>query len=391
MAEPERGFETPPEVLDYFRQKSLRPAFSWLEVWGEEHAHDFTVAKVIETELLDAFQKTMAESQRNGEGLETWKKKLAPELKRLGWWGPRMISDPAGIDADQVVDFSSPRRLKTIFDSNMRSARAAGQWQRIQRGKRGLPFILYVRTVSMEPRAEHVVWVGTLLPVDDLFWRTHFPPNGWGCKCSVRSITRSEARRLGYDPKAGRPQILTRTFVNRRTGEISEVPEGIDPGWQTNPGLARARTLTDNLSRKLEEAGTEIANRQVSSFWDSPERMVLTLLPEKGLSLPAGKRPELARQLGAKGEMVSAFADSARAKLGKDREQATRKAAYDRLPTIIGEGRIIDEGREDARTLVWFDGERWWSAVVQKARTGFLRIVTFHQLTKRQARKMLGE
>ena len=38
---------------------------------------------------------------------------------------------------------------------------------------------------------------GTLLPVDDPWWQTHYPPNGWGCKCWVRQVSRREAERLG--------------------------------------------------------------------------------------------------------------------------------------------------------------------------------------------------
>ena len=51
------------------------------------------------------------------------------------------------------MNFISPGRLQTIFSANMRSARAAGQWDRIQRTKDALPYLLYVRTTSKEPRA----------------------------------------------------------------------------------------------------------------------------------------------------------------------------------------------------------------------------------------------
>lgn len=382
-------FKTPKDVTDYFDQKALKPAFSYLDVWGEEHAHNFTVAKVTETELLDSFQKSISKASKDGQGLETWKADVLKELRRLGWAEPRRVSDPTGQDDDKLVDFSSPRRLKTIFDSNMRSAQAAGQWQRIQRTKKAMPFILYVRSTSTNPRAAHLAFEGIILPVDDPFWKTHFPPNGWGCKCAVRSITAREARRLGYDPDLGGPQIVWRTKINRRTGEIIKTPEGIDPGWHTNPGLARAKGLTDRLAKRLQDAGEELATRQVRDFWLSPERKVLANLPEKGLSLPAGVRPELAEELGAKGSMVSVFADTVRTKTGKAGETASRAQAFDQLNNILDLGTIIDEGRPDARTLFGFDGVSYWSAVVQKASTGFLRVITFHQLKKRTAEKLM--
>ncbi len=237
------GFKVPPEVPRYFSERGLKPSFSWLDTWGEEHAHAFTVAKAVDVELLRVFRDSIAGAIQRGEGYEQWRQNLLPELARLGWVGKRLVADPEGQRPDKAVDFSSPRRLQLIFSANMRSARAAGQWERIQKTKAVLPYLLYVRTTSTEPRPQHLRWAGTILPADDPFWRTHFPPNGWHCKCAVRQVSKFErASKLkdeGYS--AERPQLDERTFVNRRTGEITRVPDGIDPGWGHNPGLAAER------------------------------------------------------------------------------------------------------------------------------------------------------
>lgn len=103
-----------------------------------------------------------------------------------------------------------------------------------------------------------------ILPADDPFWRTHFPPNGWGCKCTVRQITRRERERLlssASEEKfysAERPVIEMKPFVNRRTGEVTYVPDGIDPGWHTNPGMpARRRLLDEALAGRVETTAAD--------------------------------------------------------------------------------------------------------------------------------------
>ena len=249
-------FPVPPEVSAHFRNKGLRPAFSWQDVWTREHALEFTVAKAVEAELLAVFKQSIQRALDNGQSFETWRKALQPELERLGWWGKRLVSDPTGKYPDKVVDFSSPRRLETIFWANMRSARAAGQWERAQRAKFAAPYLLYVRTASREPREEHLSWVGIILPVDHPFWDTHFPPNGWGCKCSVRQITQRQADKLltepGYTSDPGDFERTT-TYVNKRTGQVTQEPVGIDPGWGVNPGRDRAAGLVDRLRRQLRE------------------------------------------------------------------------------------------------------------------------------------------
>ena len=37
----------PRQALEYIRNKKLRPAFSYKDVWNEEHATAFTVAKAM--------------------------------------------------------------------------------------------------------------------------------------------------------------------------------------------------------------------------------------------------------------------------------------------------------------------------------------------------------
>ena len=285
---PEKGFATPPEVTGYFTDKGLKPRFSWRDVWGEEHAHAFTVAKAVDAELLGAFQSSIREAIDGGWTFERWRDRAREDLTKMGWWEEREVFDPAG-GRKAKVDFSDPRRLQTIYWSNLRAARAAGQWERAQRTKRALPYLLYVQSVSVEPRPAHLSWVGTILPVDDPFWSTHFPPNGWNCKCSVRQVSRRERDRLvgttrtfeTVDAKGNRqemeveyrnaaPDDGTTTFLNNRTGRTTEIPIGIDPGWHTNPGRTRAQTLTARLDREVARADAATARRTLADWWDTP-------------------------------------------------------------------------------------------------------------------------
>lgn len=396
MAEPaaRRGFPTPPAVTQYFDGKTDRPAFSWLDVWAEEHAYAFTVAKAVDAELLGVFRRTIAAAIADSRTFDNWREEIAGELKRLGWFGARRVADPAGADSDALVDFSSRRRLSTIFHANMRAARAAGQWERIQRTKRGLPYLLYVRTAAAEPRAEHLGWVGIILPVDHPFWATHFPPNGWGCQCSVRQITRAEAAKLlGREPEDGGIVYRDeppddgppRQFRNRRTGEITEVPAGIDPGWHTNPGLARARTLIDNLSAKLDavpgkDGGAEDAARIVAELWADPFLAITPKLPKKTW-LPAGVSRRLAAALEAKSPIVAIDSEAVAARLA--RHQMTIED-FSALPQILASAAMPAAahrpvGETAARTLFHRAGRTWWRAIVVRSGTGLLRVRSLHQ------------
>lgn len=391
MAEqPKKGFQTPPEVLDYFEGRDLKPGFSWLDVWAQEHAYGFTVAKAVDTELLTIFKTSLQQALKDGETFETWVERVSKDLGKAGWWKPRVVADPTGKLPEQVVDFSSPRRLRTIFQSNMRAARAAGQWERMQRTKRGMPNILYVRTAASDPRPEHLQWVGIILPIDDPFWRTHFPPNGWLCKCSVRQITNRERDRLLEDPKSytedppdlGPPRV----FKNKRTGELSEIPPGIDPGWHTNPGLARAGALTKALEDRLIASGPGIARKQIKRLFETPAPRVIANLPEN-VRLPIGVSERLKDELDASFDLVAVGNQTMKAKITK--HAGITPEAFALIQEVLDEGEMIDEGREGKRTLYRKIGDTWFALVIAKSITGYLRVQTFYETSESVVRRRL--
>lgn len=106
---------------------------------------------------------------------------------------------------------------------------------------------------SKNHRVEHQQWDGLALPKDDPFWNTHFPPNGWGCRCYARFISQAsydqyQSKGIKNPPNlegdsdvtkliTHRPVIRYTTFSNKRTGNIERVPDGIDPGFAWNAGL----------------------------------------------------------------------------------------------------------------------------------------------------------
>lgn len=394
MAELKRAFSAPEEVTGYFNGKALRPAFSWQDVWAEEHAYAFTVAKAVDAELLSAFKGSISRALNEGKGFETWRDDIRKDLVRLGWLGPRMVSDPEGSDPDQLVNFASDRRLRTIFWSNMNSARSAGQWERAQRTKKALPYILYVRTTSGDPRPEHLAWVGIILPIDHPFWITHWPPNGWLCKCQVRQISAREAERLlGRAPEAGgliyksEPPDLgpDQLFRNRRTGEITMIPPGIDPGWHTNPGLARAGTLIQNLEARLADAPTSDALKIVKDLWQEPYTRLAPLLPEKTW-LPAGVSPRLAEELAANSPVISITSETITERLTK---HGMDVADFALLPDILDQGSILPDprGKDRVRSVIWRQEKTWWRAFVTVSTNGYLRVTSLHQRFLREIRK----
>ena len=393
MAERKPAFAVPAEVTGYFDGKTSTPAFSWVDVWAEEHAYKFTVAKAVELDVLNAFRSTISTAISEGRGFESWKPLIEKELTRVGWWGPRMVSDPTGAQPDRMVNFASDRRLKTTFWANMNTARAAGQWERAQRSKRVLPYVLYVRTTSSDPRVEHLQWVGLILPIDDPFWRSHWPPNGWQCKCQVRMISARARDRLlgterviGQDPDGNDIKIRYTDhapdlgpdlqYRNRRTGEVSMVPPGIDPGWQTNPGLARASTLVQNLDTKLAAAAPEDAGRVLRDLWSDPYLRIAPRLPQ-AFALPAGHNAGIAAELGASSPVISITGEAIGTLLGAGLDIDELSVLPDVLSSTAVKSYPTDE-RPEIEIIARL-GSVIWRSILRLAQGGLMRIERLEQ------------
>ncbi|MEW6648160.1 MAG: phage minor head protein [Pseudomonadota bacterium] len=257
----------PQAAIDLLAAKKLTPGFDHRDVWKQEHLAQFTVAKAMCVDVLRTVRESLQQALARGQTFESWKKNLQPELARLGWWGKTEAVDPLTGEVREVNVGS--RRLKRIYQTNMRTARAHQAWQRYERTAKALPFLEYNLGPSEVHRPHHVAWAGTILPVDHPFWDTHAPQNGWGCKCWLRQLTKRAAEALGGPTEA--PAIEYREWVNERTGEVERVPVGIDPGWDYNPGKVPSPARAgDVLTGKLNAAPAALANAALRDFVASP-------------------------------------------------------------------------------------------------------------------------
>ncbi|WP_306148918.1 MULTISPECIES: phage minor head protein [unclassified Roseibium] len=231
------------------RGKRLEPSFAWQEVYAEEHAAMFTVAKSAGHDILQDIWTALLTAFEEGETLASFSRRLKPLLVRKGWWGDAIEVDPL-TGEEVLVRLGSMRRLRTIFDANMRVSYAAGHWSHFQRLKSARPYLRYLAVQDGLTRPEHQKLHNLVLRIDDPFWEIHAPPNGWNCRCSLQSLSERDIARLqaaGEELRFEAPAITMRAWTNKRTGAVRQVPDGVDLGWDYNPGKAGHRETVKRL------------------------------------------------------------------------------------------------------------------------------------------------
>lgn len=317
----------PDETVRAFEARAdVRATVRWSEMWHEDHARAFTVAKMARLDMLGELQASIADVLANGGTFEQWRAGVEPYLRKQGWWGD--VADASLTGTDEVVHVG-PRRLRTIYDTNLRVSRAAGRWARIQELKDARPFLRYVAVQDARTRPEHRAWHGVILPVDHPWWDTHFPPCGWYCRCTVRQLSQRELDTRGWTVTAAPPEGATRLFQPAGRANPVAVPAGISPGFAYNPGKASMAAVADKAIRSLEAAAPhDLAGARAMLDDLVRSDAFLETLAEPGAAFPVMVlSPELRAAIGARAAVVRLSSDT----YAKQRGLTSRSLGHDEL------------------------------------------------------------
>ena len=258
----------PAEAMAFMDGRQLTAdTYHWHDLWRDEHQRAFTVSRLARGDLLEALQASLAKSVAGDLSRRDWIKSTEQLLKNAGWWGTTEVTDPR--TGEMLKTRFNHARLQLIFDTNVRQAAAAGQWQRMLRNQRTHPFARYVAMDDDRTRPQHRAWHNVTLPLDDPWWSTHRPPNGYRCRCRMIGVTQREydqgevLDRPGAETdrkapivrapmaKTAPPEAL-RDWRNPATGAIEKIPDGIDPGFDYNPGTTgRSQAFEAMVQAKL--------------------------------------------------------------------------------------------------------------------------------------------
>ncbi|EJS8153438.1 minor capsid protein [Salmonella enterica] len=275
----------PKETVAYFRAKGQHIGWNWYETAADVHARSFTVAKAARVDVLTTIQTEVERAISQGVSQQEFIDTLSPRLKKLGWWGKQVIVDSAG-NAEEV-QLGSPRRLALIYNVNTRVAYNVGRYAQLMNSTDTHPFWQYVAVMDSRTRPSHAALNGLVFRYDDPFWKTHYPPNGWNCRCRVRAFSQERMNALGLQATQGDKYLTTKKVqaaVDKATGEMIEMDvttfaDGArvmtpDAGWSYNPGSA-AFGLDQSLIRKLIEVKSpQLREMVVQEMNNSPERQL---------------------------------------------------------------------------------------------------------------------
>lgn len=280
------AFNLPPErAVEYFRSRGTRIAGDWKSVAAAVRSGSFSVAGVMKAQVLDDIRSALQDAIDNGQTYGDFKRGLVPKLQAAGWWG-RWPADP---ETGEILPGNGikPRRLETLFRTNLQGAYMAGRYKGMVEASDSHPYWMYVAVMDDRTRPAHQLLNGRVFRWDDPVWEVIYPPNGYNCRCRVRPLSERDLRRKGLALSESAGHIDTVTVdLGKRGGKIDV--RGLrdpatgqrfapDPGFDHNPSgawsldveLARrvATIRSDEIRAQAWQALNNSPARQ-AAYWD---------------------------------------------------------------------------------------------------------------------------
>ena len=243
------------QQVQFLRDKLNLPTERYDDIVKAAHDRGFVVAGAVKADLLSDFHDAVNKAAREGKSMQWFRQNFNEIVRKNGWEGWTGSDTQAGRDW----------RARVIYQTNLTTSYAAGRWAQLNDPDliKLRPYWKYVHNDNVQhPRPLHVSWSGLVLKHDDPWWKTHFPPNGWGCRCRVTAVS---ARQFDGDTP---PDDGART-VEDRFGQSHRVPNGIDYGWDYAPGSgtdAAFRSIVQEKLVRYPPAITRALSRDVNRY-----------------------------------------------------------------------------------------------------------------------------
>lgn len=250
----------PEKAIEWLQAKGVT-AESYRNLTASEIAKVYTIARITDLEMLNDIKQSMVKAADEGQSFQHWRKDILQHLQNKGWLHPNGHNGKEIIDPATGEVFGAPRRLETIYRTNMQSAYSAGQYQTYMGNIDNRPYWLYDAVGDSRTRAAHAAMDGLVYRYDDPFWATFYPPNGYNCRCSVMALSERDMARQGLAlSESGEHNLVETNKIYNKKGDsyptrAFKAPDGTlhttDRGFDYNVGRMNYRPNLDGYDRAL--------------------------------------------------------------------------------------------------------------------------------------------
>lgn len=192
------------QAIEAFDSLTTMTPSDYAALEEEAKARAFTISRVSKLDIINDIYQEMQKAIEEGTPIREFQKNTDEIYRKKGW---------------QDTESRSPYRIRNIYRTNIQKVFNAGRYkQQIDpEVVKNRPYWQYDAVNDSNTRPNHLAMDGIIKRYDDPFWDTYYPPNGYQCRCNVRSRSARDLNRMGQKVTDYKPTVRP------------------DRGWQTNP------------------------------------------------------------------------------------------------------------------------------------------------------------
>lgn len=209
------------------------PAKYYGELQGIQRQLAFSIAGVASLDQLQGVLNAMTAKLQNGNSFQQWQDSVA------------------------VQDLGLPKhRLDNIYRTNIQNAYNRGHWEQFKQNEAYQPYLMYDAINDSRTRPSHRALDGIIRRIDDPFWDTHYPANGYRCRCSVVALSESQAQARSKGDNGLNKKIEPDNMKPDKGWDYncgSDITAGINKAIADRLAKAAAKTIEPKLAKPLKK------------------------------------------------------------------------------------------------------------------------------------------
>ena len=188
----------------YMRGKAVADPENFGALPAQLKQRAFTVAGIEQMDALRRIRDAIAKLPE-GASWDKAKREIAAEMSPYvaGHDGP--APQDKGHDGPAPRDKAARARAEFLLRTHGFQAYAVGRHQQQTTASDAFPYWKYETVGDAKVRAGHAALDGKVLRADDPWWKTHYPPWDWGCRCIVVALDEEDAKEAGISTSADMP------------------------------------------------------------------------------------------------------------------------------------------------------------------------------------------
>lgn len=173
------------DAIDFIRSKPVVSREVFDQLLPELKARAFVISGVECANTTQRVRDRIAELPAGGDW-NAIKKDVASDIS------PFLVDENADPEERDAQIASASRRAELLIRTHGFQAYQTAAFQVADRQKDVFPYFQYVTMEDHRVRSGHAALDGIILPQDSVFWRDHYPPWDYGCRCQCVPISQED-------------------------------------------------------------------------------------------------------------------------------------------------------------------------------------------------------